>query len=358
MSEQEIEKKNEELSIIDIVSILVKKIWFIFTVTALSAIGVLLYCIIAIKLPKDKTYMPNLYKPKAEMLINDSTGGNSNLTSALNSSGLGSLASMLNTGGGNTKNSALAQYLVTSPTIQDAVIDKFFKEEIEKKHNEQVETLKAKGKYDPSKDKWVFPRMKARDDLTKIIETKFIPETGVFSIAVEDKDPQLACDIINYTVELLEKRFEDIGVDKNKNTIENLEKNIDTAYRNIIDLQNKSKQINNEITSGYNPANVVIDTNMLQVELKVQEQIYSTLKTQYETTKVNMASEQPVFQILEYAQIPDRKSGPSRGKLCIIVTMAGFFLSIFLAFLLNAIENIKNDPEAMAKLHPNKKAAK
>lgn len=353
-----INTETNEISILDLLSIIIEKKHLIFCITITVAVLVFLFSLISLKLPADKTYLPNVYKPKAEMLINDSNGNNSNLTSALNSSGLGSLASMLNTSGGNTKNSALAQYLVTSPSIQDAVINKFFREEIEKKHTEKVEKLKEKGKYKPEEDNWVFPLMDARDKLLKIIETNYDSSTGVFTIAVENKDPQLACDIINFTVELLEKRFEDIGVDKNKNSIINLEKNINTAYQNIIDLQNKSKRLDNTINSGAAANYVVIDTNMLQVEIKVQEQIYSTLKTQYETTKVNMASEQPVFQILEYAQIPDRKSGPSRGKLCIIVTMAGFFLSIFLAFLLNAIENIKNDPEAMAKLHPNKKAAK
>ena len=63
-----------------------------------------------------------------------------------------------------------------------------------------------------------------------------------------------------------------------------------------------------------------------------------------------MQTETPVFQVLERPSIPDIKSGPSRGKLCIIVTFAAFFIAVFLAFLLNAIENIKKDPEAMAKL--------
>jgi hypothetical protein len=36
--------------------------------------------------------------------------------------------------------------------------------------------------------------------------------------------------------------------------------------------------------------------------------------------------------------------------LCIIVTFAAGFFSVFLAFVLNAIANIKKDPEAMAKL--------
>jgi hypothetical protein len=36
--------------------------------------------------------------------------------------------------------------------------------------------------------------------------------------------------------------------------------------------------------------------------------------------------------------------------LCIIVVFAAIFLAVFLAFALNAISNIKNDPEAMEKL--------
>ena len=34
----------------------------------------------------------------------------------------------------------------------------------------------------------------------------------------------------------------------------------------------------------------------------------------------------------------------------IIASFAAFFIAIFIAFLLNAIKNIKNDPEAMKKL--------
>ena len=69
-----------------------------------------------------------------------------------------------------------------------------------------------------------------------------------------------------------------------------------------------------------------------------------------------MASESPVFQVLEYAEVPDLKSGPSRGMLCIIVSAAGFFLSVFLAFLFNAIQNIRKDPDAMARLRGKKRS--
>ena len=86
------------------------------------------------------------------------------------------------------------------------------------------------------------------------------------------------------------------------------------------------------------------------MELGAQRQVYTQLKVQYELLKVNMASEKPVFQILEMAEVPDMKSGPSRGMLCIIVVFAAGFFAVFLAFAMNAVSNIKNDPDAMAKL--------
>jgi uncharacterized protein involved in exopolysaccharide biosynthesis len=90
--------------------------------------------------------------------------------------------------------------------------------------------------------------------------------------------------------------------------------------------------------------------NRIALELDAQQKVYSQLKVQYELLKISMASEKPAFQVLELAEVPDMKSGPRRGMLCIIVTFAAAFFSLFLAFALNAVSNIKNDPEAMGKL--------
>ncbi len=78
--------------------------------------------------------------------------------------------------------------------------------------------------------------------------------------------------------------------------------------------------------------------------------MYGQLKVQYELLKVTMASETPVFQVLERAEVPDKKSEPSRGMLCVIITFAGFFGSVMLAFALDALKKVREDPEAMRKI--------
>ena len=146
-------------------------------------------------------------------------------------------------------------------------------------------------------------------------------------------------------------------VDENKISKANFEKNIDNSWKEVLRLTNEMSALQDKVAQGRAmwTKEYSIEQKRLELELNAQQEVYTQLRTQLELLKVDMQTETPVFQVLERPSIPDIKSGPSRGKLCIIVTMAAFFVSIFLAFLLNAIQSIRKDPVAMAKLHPNKK---
>ncbi|MBE6352760.1 MAG: lipopolysaccharide biosynthesis protein [Treponema bryantii] len=338
MDEQLIEKQDDEISLIDLFAVLWQRKVMIIAITGIAIIGVLIFSILSLKLPPEKSFLPNKYTPQAQMLINDSSSSSGGLSAALSSSGLGSLASLagVNVSGGSSY-SALASYFVGSNSLLDQVIQKFNlieRYEIEK-----------------------HPIAESRKALKEVLHSSFDEDTGVFTVNFTDIDPVFARDVVNYVVGLLEERFFELGIDKNKLTKKNLEENIQASYDQILSLQTQIHELEMSVTNVYNPSStpsIMMDTSLIKMELKVQEEIYAQLKAQYEMLKVTMASEQPVFQILEYAEVPDQKSKPSRGMLCIIVTFAAFFVSVFLAFLLNALENIKNDPEAMAKLKKKK----
>ena len=333
-----VKKEDDEISLIDLLAVRLRRKWMIIGICVAAMIFAVVISILSLKLPPEKSFLPNEYTPKAQMLINnDSSSGG--LSSMLSSSGLGSLANLagVNVSGGSS-NSALAGYLVNSNTIQDAVVDKF--------------DLITRYKIEKS------PRASSREALKKKLSSNYDDDTGVFSVSFTDIDPKFAQEVVNYVVDLLEQRFLDLGIDQNKLSEANLKENIQNSYDNILSLQKQIQTLEGSVSNVYNPnaaPSIMLDSTLLKMELNVQEQIYAQLKAQYESLKVTMASEQPVFQILEYAEVPDKKSGPSRGKLCIIITFAAFFLSVFLAFALNAVENIKNDSEAMSKLTATKK---
>lgn len=333
-----INEKDDEISLLSLIGVLWKHKLLIIITTLVAIVGVIVFCIISLKLPPEKSFYPNVYTPKAEMLINDSSSSGSSLSSMINSSGLGGLASLAGySGGAGSSNSALASYLIHSNSILDDIVDHFNlieKWEIEKN-----------------------PRANSRDALKKQLSASYDNDTGIFSIEYKDIDPVFARDVINYAVDLLEKRFNELGIDKNKLSYANLEENINNSYNNILSLQKEIQKLEYSVTDVYSAngtPSIVTETEIKKLELEVQKQIYTSSKAQLESLKITMASEQPVFQTIEYAEIPDRKSGPSRGKLCIIVTFAAFFVSVFASFLINAIKNIKNDPDAIKQLKGEK----
>lgn len=332
-------ENDDEISLIDLFAVLLKHKFLIIGMTGLAMIAAVIISIISLKLPPEKSFLPNKYTPKAQMLINNDSSSSGGLASMISSSGLGSLAGLagVNVSGG-ASNSALAGYLVSSNSVLDAVVDKF--------------NLIERYKIEKS------PRAESREALKKLLTSNYDTDTGVFTISFTDIDPEFAREVVNFVVGLVEERFNELGIDQNKLQEENLKENIQRSYDEIRSLEKQIQTLEHSVSNVYNPSSVpsiMLDSSLLKMELSAQQQIYAQLKVQHESLKVTMASEQPVFQILEYAEVPDKKSAPSRGKLCIIITFAAGFLSVFLAFAINAIENIKKDPEAMAKLKTSKK---
>ena len=334
MNEIENSTSEDEIDLLDLVSVLLQRKWLIIGITVAAMFFVIAYAALSIILPPETSYLPNEYTPKAHMLINDSSSSGGGISSMLASSGLGGLASLagVNVPSGSTY-SALAVYLAGSNSFLDSVVD----------HFNLVERYKIKKS----------PRAESRKAVMKNLSASFDDKAGVLSVSFTDIDPDFAKSVVNYCVAYLETRFTEMGLDKNQLQKENLEVNIKHAYDEILRLEAESQKLDRSAAMGAytsNGSSLILESTRIRRELSAQEAVYTQLKTQYELLKVQMASESPIFQILEYAEVPDQKSGPSRGMLCIIVTFAAFFGSVFLAFVLNALENIRKDPSAMAKL--------
>jgi uncharacterized protein involved in exopolysaccharide biosynthesis len=331
----EVYSQDDEISLIDLFAVLWHRKVMILVITLIAMVGVVVFSIISLVLPTETSPLPNTYTPSALMLINNTSSAGGAMAATLG--GLGGLAGLAGVSTGPTF-SELAIYLVGTNTLLDAVVDEF----------------DLISRYEIKK----YFRSESRKILKKQLTAASDEKSGVFTISFTDTDPVFAQDVVNFCVLFLEKRFDELAVDHNKLEKENLEVNIANTYEEIQNLEQEFHRLEYSVVSGGRMGSIpaiTLEQNRITMELQTQKQVYTQLKVQYEMLKVSMASEKPVFQILEMAEVPDQKSGPSRGLICIIVTFAAGFFSVFLAFVLNAISNIRNDPEAMAKLQESSK---
>ena len=329
----EIEKNNseDEISLIDLFAVLWRRKIMIIAITVTAALGVVFFSIISLSLPSETSPLPNVYTPKALMLIdNRSSGGGFSMGNMGNMGGLAALA------GVNipvsSSFSELAVFLTGTNSFLDAVVDEF----------DLIERYKIEK----------HPRTTSRKAVKNSLKASFDNKSGVFSISFTDIDPAFARDVVNFGIDFLSKRFDELGLDKHKIEKENLEINIERTFQDILQLEEETHRIERSVSNasfGRIPA-ITSDLNRISMELAAKRQIYTQLRVQNELLSVTMASEMPVFQILEMAEVPDQKSGPGRGMICIIVTLVAGFFSVFLAFVLHFIENIRKNPEVLAKL--------
>ena len=333
---EESKKKGDEISLIDIFAVLWRRKIMIIAITLSAMIGVVVFSIITIRLPPETSPLPNLYTPRALMIINDETSPGGGLSSML--TGMGGIAPMVGLGGLRTgaTHSDLAILLLGTNSLLDSVVDKF--DLIERSGINRAGS----------------PRAESRDMLRGLLRASFDERSGVLTLSFTDIDPVFARDVVNFTVGYLESRFDGLGLDRNRIEQENLETNLANTFQEILRLEEESRRLEQSVAvaafAGGNIPAITADISRIVMELGAMRQVYTQLRVQNELLRVTMASENPIFQILELAEAPDRKSGPSRALLCIAVTLAAGFFSVLLAFVLNAVSLVKKDPEAMAKL--------
>ena len=328
---EETKKDDSEISLIDLFAVLWRRKVMIIAITLTAMVGVVVFSIITIVLPPERSPLPDLFTPRALMLIDNSASPGGGMPMG------GGLAAFAGMGGLRTGAtfSDLAVFLFGTHSLLDSVVDEF----------DLIERFEI--------DVERSPRASSRDAVRGRLRASFDDRSGVLTVSFTDRDPVFARDVVNFVVGYLENRFDSLGLDRNRIEQENLETNLANVFRDIISLEEESRALE----QGFLAANfrgevhvITADINRIAMELGAMRQVYTQLRVQNEMLKVTIASETPMFQILELAEVPDRKSSPSRGLICIIVSLAAGFFAVFLAFALNAISNIRKDPEAMAKL--------
>ncbi len=398
-TENQIPMEEDEISLIDLLAVLLKHKKFIIIITLLGALGVLGFSIGSLLIPNEKSYYPNYYTPKAIVKINEDSGG---FDLGSEAGGLTALLGMSVKSGATAFGAA--QKYVTSDSFVDRIIKKFNLIDL----------------YDLSGSK--TPVASARKIFRENINLSDDSDSGTMEISYKDIDGALAADIVNEVVSLLDETLKNLSTDENVIQKKLLEKELSSTEAKLKDLEERLKKYNQKygiydieayakekatalgdlrsqylkkvmeiesyrayssiedpglrklrierdslkaniekLEKGYSVGGIVVpsekelpnlvsDYKKISLEYELQSKLYTSLAQQYELVKLKTSSIPPKFIVYEKAVPPLVKSGPSRGKLCIIVTMAVFFLSIFGAFILEFIGKIKQDPVEMAKL--------
>jgi uncharacterized protein involved in exopolysaccharide biosynthesis len=395
--------EEDEIDLLDLVKVVAKRWKFIFGFTAGAAVIVVVLSVYTRVMPAESPWnpLPNVYSPEVKIRLEESQSGD--ISSLLNSSGLSSLAGLLGASlSKQSTNADLAEDILKGNTLVDRITREFdfagrYKYEkfpltsarkafmsavkVERDTGSGIITIKYTD-IDKEFATRVVNRVvdlleerfkgftlqrisvkkafleeslaQARSDLDNAKDTVILFQTknGIIDIPTQAEAMITQITVINTKITDKELELYSLRQYRQENDPQiQIMKNEIAALRKLMD---ETQRGFSEFSSAFAPANKLPELSAtylaLTRELTVQETIYTALRAQYESTKIEELDNSRLFQIIERAEVPEIKSGPSRGKISVIVTVSVFFLSVFITFVLEYLEKARQNPEQAEKL--------
>lgn len=393
------------VSLLDIGLVLVRRRRLIVFSTLAAAALVVLFSIYTLRLPPDSPWnpLPNVYRPEVQILIQS---GDDNVRGLLNAGGggdLGVLAGLAGLGGvQGPSEAALAQSLLRGPTILDAVAEEFDVVEkygiVEFPTASSRDVLRERLSSTFESDTAILTIQ--YEDIDPVYATEIL--NGTVEL-LEGRFRDLTLERLVRQRQFLEDRLGEVENDirqaqaalvsfQRTYGVFDLESQAEQTIEQIAELQNNTfqaqleieglreylppdapqiqrlerqirinQQVIRELRTGFLdlsgqgiPQEEIAELSTQQAnliaDLELQTQIYGILRQRYETAKLEEADNSRTLQVIERAQVPERKAYPSRGVISMIVTVSVFFIAVFLAFLLEYLDTARTDPVESEKL--------
>ena len=389
MAEQQ---ESDEISLIDLAATIWRRKWLVILITVLAAVLSVVYALM----------QPNKYSATSSVLPISGSSSSSLLSQY---AGLASLAGISLPGASSSDPSVKIQAILNSRELAEKVIDaldlvpKLLKEpEKLKEGSPRVAALEMyqKNVFSVSVDaktslikvsaKTKDPALSAQivntaidllqKDISRRVVTSSGRNTALLEQQVDDREKKVR-DLQNQMM-AYQKKYKLVapeaqsqqGLDMYKSLIQQkitLEIEI-SSMQSALSADNPKitqaqaqlaaiqKQIDNyeKTGAGVGPSlnetpKALMDYANLQAELEMATKLYGGLVSSLETLRLQNATDQVFVEVIDPAVAPEKKTEPSRAKIFVVGTLAGGFLSLLLAFLWEALQKLRADPEVRAK---------
>jgi tyrosine-protein kinase Etk/Wzc len=294
---------DDEINLLDLLIVFAKHKKMIFGVTfvaALLAVGISLL-------------LPNIYTGTAKILLPQQ---NQSSASAL----LGQLGGLAGLAGGamGIKNPAdMYIAMFKSRTLNEKIVKSFDLQQVyeAKTLTDTLKGLEGNSTFTAGKD-------------------------GVIAVEISDRDPKRAADMANAFIEELAKLMQNFAI-------------TDASQQRVF-FEQQMKQAKDKLTDAEIHLDKTPNTSLQYLDavrnLKYQEAIWEILAKQFEVAKLDEAKDFLLIQVLDKAIPPEKKSKPKRSLIVILGTLVAFFLAVIWAFVSEAMQRAKEQPDQAERM--------
>jgi uncharacterized protein involved in exopolysaccharide biosynthesis len=136
-------------------------------------------------------------------------------------------------------------------------------------------------------------------------------QTGIVAIRFTDNSPKIAAAVVNSVIEKLDRFDADTAVRRARDRREFIEIRLNEASETLSQVEGKFEAFRQQNMRIGNAPNLVLEQARLRRDVEFEQQIYLTLRKEYELARIDEERSVPVVNVLDLAVPPTVPAGPS-----------------------------------------------
>tara|TARA_B100001094_G_C18161705_1_gene789758 strand:+ start:1148 stop:2218 length:1071 start_codon:yes stop_codon:yes gene_type:complete len=164
-------------------------------------------------------------------------------------------------------------------------------------------------------------------------------KTGILTLNVDSQEPKLAAEINQTLIDELDSHQRRYNKAKTSDTKQFILERIQDTEKELIDAEESLKVFRDRNRRIENSPALQLEQQRLGREVTVLTGVYTTLKQQLETSKIEEVKESDYVVVLDPPEVPIIQSKPNKKFIVIFAGFFGLGLGVFFAFIRDYIFN-------------------
>ena len=162
-------------------------------------------------------------------------------------------------------------------------------------------------------------------------------ESGMITISVLMEDEIIASEIVNFISDWIENYVSNEMTLKATKNRQFIEERLDNAKNDLFLSEEKWSDFQKNHSIADDNPDVLLQKARLLRNIEVNQQVYITLRQQFELNRIEELKERPVINILDVGEVATEESKPLRILIVLSSTLIAFILSGFFMYCYDGV---------------------
>src|SRR6266581_2312244 len=179
----------------------------------------------------------------------------------------------------------------------------------------------------------------------KLVSTDVDRKTNVVRLSVDAHDPVLAARVANRFIAYLNEFNAKTRQSQARERRKFAEDRLAEAEADLRRAEEDLKGFYQRNRSWQQAPQLVFEEGQLRRQVDVRQEVYLTLRREYETARIDEANDVPVITVIDAAVPPTRKSSPKRRLLAVLALLGGGAVAVVWALATDHMARLRREDD-------------